>query len=174
MSVSAFVWCDGTQYRAHTTIPLMAGCGTPTNGVKNTHRPSLGSEGALRGLGSHPAVEDLPPRRLGRGRRRNPHLHPPQGRGRCARPAARVPGMWPRGSSPAFALWQDLSRALRGPRPSSWRLSIPTLRELLIPPGCMHVRGRGDERERSRDGRSPAGVCGGERHGSAKIVSGVT
>jgi hypothetical protein len=87
----AFVLCDGTQFRAHTTVPLMAGCGTSTNGVKNTHRPSLGSEGALRGLGSHPAVEDLPPRRLGWGRRRNPHLHPPQGRGRCARPAARVP-----------------------------------------------------------------------------------
>ena len=150
----------------------MAGCDTSTNGVKNTHRPSLGSEGALRGLGSHPAVEDLPPRRLGRGRRRNPHLHPPQGRGRCARPAARVPGMWPRGSSPAFALWQDLSRALRGPRPSSWRLSISTIHKLLIPYGCMCARGRGEERERSTDGRSPSGTHGAEGRGSAKIACG--
>jgi hypothetical protein len=150
----------------------MVGCDSSTNGVENTCRPSFGSEGALRGLGSNPAAEDLPTGRLGRGRRRNPRLHPLQGRGRCACPAVRVLRMWPRGSSPASALCQDLNRALRGPRPSSWRLSIPTLRELLIPPGFMHVRGRGDERERSRDGRSPAGVCGGERHGSAKIACG--
>ena len=142
----------------------MAGCGTSTNGVKNTHRPSLGSEGALRGLGSHPAVEDLPPGRLGRGRRRNPHLHPPQGRGRCARPAACVPRMWPRGSSPAFALWQDLSRALRGPRPSSWRLSISTihniplkllLRDLPNPGGyCLGIKKGGQPctRKASHDG----------------------
>ena len=141
----------------------MAGCGTSTNGVKNTRRPSLGSEGALVGLGSNPAVEDLPPGRLGRGRGQNPRLDPLQGRGRCACHAARVPRMWPRGSSPASALWQDRIRAVRGPRPSSWRLSIPTIRALSIPPGCMCVRGRGEERERSTGGRSPSGTHSAER-----------
>ena len=82
--------------------------------------------------------------------------------------------MWPRGSSPAFALWQDLNRALRGPRPSSWRLSISTLHRLLIPPGCMCVRGRGEERERSTDGRSPSGAHSGEGRESAKIACCVT
>lgn len=43
----------------------MAGCDTSTNGVENTHRPSFGSEGALRGLGSNPAAEELPSGRLG-------------------------------------------------------------------------------------------------------------
>ena len=32
----------------------MTGSYTSTNGVKNTHQPSLGSEGALLGLGSNP------------------------------------------------------------------------------------------------------------------------
>ena len=138
-SKPAFVWCAGTKWRACATVALMEGCDALTKRLDNTHRPSFGSEGALRGLGSNPAVEDHPPGRLGRDRRRNPHLHPLQGRGGCARPAARVPQMWPHRSSPVSVLWQDLKRAVRGPRPSSWRLVIPTFRELLIPPGCACV-----------------------------------
>jgi hypothetical protein len=152
----------------------MAGLDALTKRLENTHRPSFGSEGALRGLGSNPAVEDLPPRRLGRGRRQHPRLHPLQGRRRCACHAARAPRMWPRRSSPASALWQDRIRAVRGPRPSSLRLSIPTLRDLLIPPACMCVRGRGEERERSTGGRSPFGTHSAEGRGSAKIACCVT
>lgn len=146
----------------------MAGCDTSTNGVENTHRPSFGSEGALRGLGSNPAAEELPSGRLGRGRRQNPHLHRLQGRGRCARPAARMPRMWPRGSSPASALWQDLKRALRGLRPSSWRLVISTFPKLSIPPGCICVRVGGEDRGRSPGDSRRSGVHGAEGRERAK------
>ena len=152
---------------------LVAGCDTSTNGAENTHRPSFGSEGALRGLGSNPAVEDHPPGRLGRDRRRIPRLHPPQGRERCARPAAPVPRLWPRRSSSTSAPWQDRIRAVRSPRPSSRRLSISTCSELLIPAGFMCVRCRGEERSRPTGSRSSSGTHSAEGRGSAKIACGV-
>ena len=151
----------------------MAGSHTSTNSIKNTHRPSFGSKGALWGLGSHLAVEDLPLGRLGRDRSQNHHLHRLQGHGRCARPAAPVPRVWPHISSSTSALWQHLKRALRRPRPSSWRLSISTFSDLSDPPGCMRMRGRGEKRERSPGCLSPLAHTARRVDESAKMACGV-
>jgi hypothetical protein len=90
--------------------------------------------GALRGLGSNPAVEDLPLGCLGRGQRRNLDLHSLQGRRRCACRSAPASCMRPRESSPASELSQDRIRALRVSRPSARRLSISTLQN-----GSLHA-----------------------------------
>ena len=79
-----------------------------------------------------------------------------------------VPRMWPRGSSPASALWQDLKRALRGLRPSSWRLVISTFPKLSIPPGCICVRVGGEDRGRSLGDSRRSGVHGAEGRERAK------
>ena len=66
-----------------------------------------------------------------------------------------------------------LKRALRRPRPSSWRLSISTFSDLSDPPGCMRMRGRGEKRERSPGCLSPLAHTARRVDESAKMACGV-
>jgi hypothetical protein len=157
----------------------MAGCDASTERAGNTHGPSFGSEGALRGLGSNSAVADLPLGLVVWNRRQNPRRYPLHGRERCAclaAPEPRAPYLWPRESSSNPELSQDRIRALRGPRPSSRLLLFSTTtctsRDLSIEPMAMHVRCvmlcawrcmRAINLQLGRSEPSPSGGRGGSR-----------